>query len=168
MKNGKIKFIMLTIILSLISLLIGYFVTLYIDKSNKSGEVDVVVTYEDTDKYTENDIKVMTQEEREKEWPYIFHIENKKDGKGLYKIYLNKLEDNSIPFNKLNYSLYLDSKLIKKGSLNDLVDNVLYKGEIKGNEKQEFKLYVWLLEEDSGTLSYEIKFDVIKDGGPGF
>ena len=149
-----------------------YFGTLYLDKLRKGGEVNVTVTFDDTESFTLESVEKMDKEKALKEWPYIINAENTGSGKGLYQIIITDIETSTIPRDKLEYVLKLDDKEIASGNLKDVKDNILYTGEIEGNTKQEFKLYIWVIvdafnyEEDN--YEYKLEFNTIKSGGPGF
>ena len=53
---------------------------------------------------------------------------------------------------------------------NNIPYKVLYTGEISGNTKQKFKLYIWVYKEVEKDAKYEYKleFNTIRSGGPGF
>jgi hypothetical protein len=150
----------------------AYFGTMYLDKLRKGGEVNVTVTFDDTETFKLESVKKMDKEKALKEWPYIMNVENTGSGKGLYQIIITDIETSTIPRDKLEYVLKLDDKEIASGNLKDVKDNILYTGEIEGNTKQEFKLYIWVIvdafnyEEDN--YEYKLEFNTIKSGGPGF
>ena len=105
-----------------------------------------------------------------KEWPYIMNVENTGSGKGLYQIIITDTSKSTIKRENLEYSLYLDDKEITTGKLSDIKDNVLYTGEIEGNKKQTYKLYIWVISDvdKEDTYEYKIEFNTIRSGGPGF
>lgn len=149
---------------------VAYFGTLYMDKLKKGGEVNVTVTFDDTETYTIPSIEKMNKEAALKEWPYIMEVNNEGNGKGLYQIIITDMEKSNIKRDKLEYSLYLDDKEITSGKLNDIKNNVLYTGEIEGNTKQKYKLYIWVNSdvEKESLYEYKLEFNTIKSGGPGF
>ena len=53
-----------------------YFGTLYLDKLKNKGDVNVTVTFDDTETFKLETIKKMNKEEALKEWPYIMNVEN--------------------------------------------------------------------------------------------
>jgi len=148
----------------------AYFGTLYLDKLKKGGEVNVTVTFDDSETYVIPSIEKMNKESALKEWPYIIHVENSGSGKGLYQIIITDIEKSTIKRENLEYSLYLDDKEITSGKLKDIKDDILYVGEIEGNKKQEYKLYIWVINEieKESNYEYKLKFNTIKSGGPGF
>lgn len=166
----KSKLIIIGVILGILSGILGYFGTLYLDKLKKGGEVNVSVTYEDVEEFTLENNKKLEKDEALKEWPYIFHIENTGSGKGLYQIKIIDYDKNTIKREDLSYILLMNDKEIKAGKLNDLSEDILYNGEIAGNIKQDFKLYIWSGKDYSNEDKYQYKLDiiVIKTGGPGF
>ena len=148
----------------------AYFGTLYMDKLKKGGEVNVTVTFDDTETFKIESIEKMDKEKALKEWPYIMEVENSGSGKGLYQIILTDEKTSTIKRDKLSYSLYLDDKEVTEGKLEDIKDNILYTGEIEGKTKQKYKLYIWVtsdVEKDS-VYEYKLEFNTIKAGGPGF
>ena len=150
----------------------GYFGTLYLDNLRKGGDVNITVTFDDTETFKLESIKKMDKEAALKEWPYIINVENTGDAKGLYQILITDFETSTIPRDKLEYVLKLDDKEVASGSLKDVKDNILYTGEIEGKTKQNYKFYIWVIvdafnyEEDN--YEYKIEFNTIKAGGPGF
>ena len=148
----------------------AYFGTLYYDSLKKGGEVNVTVTFDDTETYTIPSIEKMNKESALKEWPYIMEVENSGSGKGLYQIIITDEKKSNISREKLDYSLYLDDKEITSGKLSDIKDNILYTGEIEGKVKQKYKLYVWVTSEveKESIYEYKLEFNTIKSGGPGF
>ena len=148
----------------------AYFGTLYMDKLRKGGEVNVEVTFDDTETYTIPSIDKMDKDKALKEWPYIMEVNNSGSGKGLYQIIITDEDKSTIKRDSLEYSLYLEDKEVTSGKLNEIKDNVLYTGEIEGNTKQKYKLYIWVtseVEKDS-IYEYKLEFNTIKSGGPGF
>lgn len=157
----------------LLCLIIGvgaYFGTLYLDKLKKGGDVNVTVTFDDTETYTIPSIKKMTKEDALAEWPYIMEVENTGDGKGLYQIKITDVDTSTIKREKLEYLLELDDKEIATGKLSDIKENVLYTGEIEGKKKQKYKLYIWVFDDvnEKDIYEYKLEFNTIKSGGPGF
>ena len=140
------------------------------DKLKKGGEVNVSVTYEDVEEFTLENNKKLEKEEALKEWPYIFHVENTGNAKGLYQIKIIDLDGNTIKRDDLSFVFMMNDKEIKSGKLNELKDDILYNGEIDGNLKQDFKLYIWSNKDYEKEDIYKYKLDivVIKTGGPGF
>ena len=147
-----------------------YYGTLYLDKLKKGGEVKVTVTFDDTETFKLETIDKMDKENALKEWPYIMNVENSGDAKGLYQIIITDVSTSTITRDNLDYALKLDDKEVTSGKLKDIKDNVLYTGEIEGNKKQNFKLYIWVTTDVSKDDNYEykIEFNTIKSGGPGF
>ena len=168
MKRSKL--IIIGIVLAILSGVLGYFGTLYLDKLRKGGEVNVSVTYEDVEEFTLENKKKLDKDDALKEWPYIFHVENTGNAKGLYQIKIIDLDGNTIKREDLSFVLMMDDKEIKSGKLNELKENILYTGEIEGTVKQDFKLYIWSCEDYMEEDIYKYKLDivVIKTGGPGF
>ena len=158
------------IFICLIVGVIAYFGTYYLDKLRKGGDVKVTVTFDDTETYVIPSIIKMDKEEALKEWPYIMEVNNSGKGKGLYQIIITDIETSTIKRDDLEYSLYLDDKEITSGKLWEIKNNVLYTGEVLGNTKQKYKLYIWVVKDQEKEANYEYKleFNTIKSGGPGF
>ena len=147
-----------------------YFGTLYLDKLRKGGEVKVTVTFDDTETYIIPSIEKMDKETALKEWPYIMEVDNTGKGKGLYQIIITDGDECTIKRDNLEYLLLLDDVEVSTGKLGDIKNNVLYTGEIEGNTKQKYKLYIWVFKEVDKEAKYEYKlgFNTIRSGGPGF
>ena len=158
------------ILLCLVIGVVGYYGTLYLDNLRRGGDVNVTVTFDDTETYIIPSIEKMNKDKALKEWPYMMDVENTGSGKGLYQIIITDKETSTIKRDKLDYSLYLDDKEIKSGKLNDVKDNVIYTGEINGKTKQRYKLYIWVNSdvEKESVYEYKLEFNTIKTGGPGF
>lgn len=175
-KNSFTKKMVISFIVIILCAFFGigtYYITLAIDKARKGGEVNITVTFDDTESYVIPNTNTLTEDEALKEWPYIFKIENTGNAKGLYQIRIKDLEDSNISRKVLEYSLYKDDVKTSFGHLSDLKDDLLYTYEIEGETDQEYKLYIWVGEDeekDTKELKYEYKLEltVIKDGGPGF
>ena len=168
MKKGKI--IIIGVILGILSGVFGYFGTFYLDKLRKGGEVNVSVTYEDVEEFTLENNKKLDKDDALKEWPYIFHMENSGNAKGLYQIKIIDFDENTIKREDLSFVFMINDKEIKSGKLNDLSKDILYNGEIDGNTKQDFKLYIWSNKDyqEEDVFKYKLDIQVIKTGGPGF
>jgi hypothetical protein len=164
------KKIIIVILLCGIIGVAAYFGTLYLDKMGKGGEVNVTVTFDDTETYTIPSVKKMDKETALTEWPYIMEVENTGNGKGLYQIIITDIDKSTIKRENLEYSLYLDEKEVTSGKLGDIKNNVLYTGEINGKTKQKYKLYIWVNSEveKESVYEYKLEFNTIKTGGPGF
>ncbi len=158
------------ILLCLVMGVVAYYGTLYIDNLRKGGDVNVTVTFDDTETYVIPSIEKMDKEKALKEWPYMMDVENTGSGKGLYQIIITDKETSTIKRDKLDYLLYLNDKEIKSGKLKDIKDNILYTGEIEGKTKQRYKLYIWVNSEvdEKDIYEYKLEFNTIKSGGPGF
>ena len=158
------------IFLCLLIGVVAYFGTYYLDKLRKGGDVNVTVTFDDTESYIIPSTIKMDKEKALLEWPYIMEVNNTGSGKGLYQIIITDIENSTIERKKLSYSLHLDDKEVTTGVLSDIKDNVLYEGEITGNTKQKYKLYIWVNSDvdEEDTYEYKLEFNTIKSGGPGF
>ena len=168
MKKKAIR-IIITIILCIITFIGGYYLTLFLDNLGRGDDLNVTVTFDDTESYIIPSTKKMTKEEALKEWPYIIHLENTSSGKGQYQIIIHDLDTATIKREDLNYLLMLDDKEVGSGKLSSIKENVLYTGEIKEKAKYEFKLYIWVINDiEEGKYEYKLDFNTIKSGGPGF
>ena len=148
----------------------AYFGTFYLDKLKKGGDVNVTVTFDDHESFMIESIEKMDKEKALKEWPYIMEVANTGSGKGLYQIIITDTSKATIKRDSLEYSLYLDEKEVTSGKLSDIKNNILYTGEINGNTKQKYKLYIWVIKEveKDSIYEYKLEFNTIKSGGPGF
>ena len=158
------------IILCLIVGVGAYYGSLYLDKLNKGGEVNLTVTFDDTETYTIPNVSKIDKEKALEEWPYMMEVSNTGNGKGLYQIIITDTDKSTIKRDKLEYLLKLDDKEVTSGKLDSIKDNVLYIGEIDGNTKQKYKLYIWVTSEvsEKDIYEYRLEFNTIKSGGPGF
>ena len=157
----------------LLCLIVGigtYFLTLFLDNLKKGGDVNVIVTFDDSETYIIPSVTKMSKSEALGEWPYIMEVENTKSGKGLYQIIITDVKTSTIKRESLDYSLYLGEKEVSTGKLKDIKNNVLYTGDIEGNTKQKYKLYIWVNTDvdKEAIYEYKLEFNTIKSGGPGF
>ena len=160
----KILIIILSILLCVVSGVLGYFVTLKFDMARKGGNVDLKVTFDDTETYVIPSIKKMSKEEALKEWPYKITVNNSGTAKGLYQILIEDVSE-SIKRDSLDYALYLDEKVVSEGHLSDIKDNLLYTYEINANTTQKYDVYIWstIDQEEKSTYEYKLTFNAIKD-----
>lgn len=165
----KILIIILSIALCVVSGVLAYFISLKIDMAKKGGNVDLKVTFDDTETYVIPSIKKMEKEMALKEWPYKITLNNSGTAKCLYQILIEDVSE-SIKRDDLDYALYLDEKEIKEGHLKDIKDNLLYTYEINANTTQKYDLYIWssVDQKEDSKYEYKLSFNAIKDGGPGF
>ena len=171
MKKNKIGKVILIIFMSLIIAGIAYMGSYYIDKLYKYyGEVELKVTFDDTETYLIPNVLNSNKQEALETWPYMFTIENNGNRKGLYQIIIKDI-NSTIDRTNLKYLLVLDDKEVKEGNLSDVTSDILYTYEINKNTSQRFKLYIWVENEETtkeDIYEYQITFNAIKDGGPGF
>ena len=171
-KKRMIKKVMITIILCIICGIGSYFGTLFLDNLRKGGNVSMKVTFDDTKSYVIPSVKKMTKDEALKEWPYMMDVHNEGNAKGLYQIIIKEKEKSNIQKDVLSYTLFLDDKEVSEGKVSDIKNNVLYTYEIDGGKKQRYKLYIWVNDDiddsEEKVYEYELTFNTIKAGGPGF
>lgn len=84
--------------------------------------------------------------------PYQFSIKNSSDESLGYYIILEdivdkKKEDNILERDYFHYELSLDNQVVKKGSLKDLHDNILYSNTISKDGNDQYSLRIWLSKE---------------------
>ena len=91
------------ILLCLVMGVVAYYGTLYIDNLRKGGDVNVTVTFDDTETYVIPSIEKMDKEKALKEWPYMMEVDNTGSGKGLYQIIITDVETSTIKRDKLDY-----------------------------------------------------------------
>ena len=63
--------------------------------------------------------------------------------------------------NELSYELKLDNKIIKKGKLNELKDNVLDNNKVLGNKTNDYSLKVYLSDDTSDVLNKHYHYSVV-------
>ena len=168
--KSKIYLIVSTLIFSIIAFIIGFYLTLAIDKAKGGEDVNIKVTYEDSETYIIPSVKKMTKDEALKEWPYIVHVENTGSDKGLFQIIIKDIDKSTIKRDDLDYILEEDKIEVSKGNLNTLKNNILFEGEIDGKEEKVYKLYIYTTKDFDvkDTYEYKLEFNAIKTGGPGF
>lgn len=170
MKNKtKIGKIIGIILFTLVIIGLSYFVTYEVDNYlKKQKNVNIEVTFDDTEFYTIPYTKKSDKETMLKEWPYMFTIKSSGNAKGLYQIIIKDKVINNIKRENLEYVLILDEKEVKTGLLSDISNNVLYESSIK-NSSQRYKLYIWNKDDiEKCEYSYQITINAIYEGGPGF
>jgi len=166
-KIGKIIVIIIILFLAFIG---SYVITNYVDGINKSKkEANIEVVFDDHDYYVIPNTNVLTEEDALLEWPYKFTIKNTGNSKGIYQIKISDHSENDINRDSLSYILYLDEKEIKKDTLKNIKNDVLYEGSINKNTEQKYKLYIYKNSENEGKVyQYSIKINALLEGGPGF
>ena len=95
-------------------------------------------------------------------YPYIFEVENK--GKNLVKYQIKLINEEFLNLEKkdLNYILFLDDVEIKRGSLDDVDNNILYESKIKNGKKNIYKLYIFVNKELE-DVSYKYSLEIISN-----
>lgn len=170
MKKYKVKKVIIFIIISFIIIGGSYIGTYYMDKFNDQGTANLKVVFDDTNTYQIPNVNKLTKEKALEEWPYMFTVSNSGDKKALYQIIIKDIEANTLERKNLHYLLMLDEKEVQEGLLSDISNDILYTGSIKKNTEQRYKLYIWQEDvEDTNLLyEYQLSFNAINDGGPGF
>ncbi len=126
------------------------------------NDVNLQLTYDDTDTFTLENVNKLSKEDALKEWPYIFNIKNKSKRDSDYYLTIKDVSGN-IKRDKLSYVIYVNDKKQTEGKLSDIKDNILVKNHIKGNDNQEYKLYIYVssdLDTKIEELSYEYKIEL--------
>ena len=92
---------------------------------------------------------------------YYFRVKNNANTTINYEIVLKEVapseandgcdDSTYLKRDELNYELKLDNKVIKKGLLSSVKNDVLDSNEIKGISSNDYSLRVWLNEEDENT-----------------
>ena len=120
---------------------------------------NIKITFEDSESFALEDVTELSEEEAIKLWPYIFHMVNEGKRSANFKLVISDV-DGDIKRDKLDYVLYRDDKKVIGGHLIDITDNIIYKGSIDKEEKNDYKLYVWVTGKDAGTkYEYSIKLE---------
>lgn len=166
-KIGKIIAIIIIFALAFVG---SYAITYYVDEKNDSKKEAIVeVVYEDANYYAIPNSNVLTEEEALLEWPYKFMVKNTGNTGGVYQILLKDFEENDLSRDNLSYLLYLNDKMVKKGDLSDIVNDVLYESSIDPSKDQKYQLYIYKNKEIEGTIyQYSIILNAVLEGGPGF
>jgi len=157
--GGKLYMALLVLAFLLLSVSIGVALRTIYDNSNDIYEPitsDFYITYHDVDGSRIDIINgyPMTDNEGMALDPYLFGIKSTGEVNIQYRIkiveddfsdsYLEK--DRLIP-NRLKYSIKdEEGNLLKKGSLGDSKDNIIYEGVIKAPDTEDFKLNLWMNE----------------------
>lgn len=169
MKKKVIKTILIIMLFTL-SFIGSYLITYSYDKINKKDKDALIeVVFEDTDYYLIPNSEVLNEEDALKEWPYKFKVTNSGNTKGLYQIIIEDDSKNDLERKNLSYILFLDNKVIQKGKLKDIKNNILYEGDIKSSKEQNYQLFIYKDSKAEGSIyKYRLKLNAILDGGPGF
>ena len=153
MKVGKIIGI---ILLCIFVMGISYVVSMYVDK-NKYGDINLNVTFEDTEEFKLENTNKQTKEEALKNYPYIFTLENKSLANLDFDLVIDDKLSEGLDRSSLDYIILVNDKEIASGSLNDIKDNILLKNKIERKKKDTYKVYIYFNEEVSGEYSYSLK-----------
>ena len=155
--NKWVKRIGLIIILLGIASLLAYGSYYFSKKYVKN--TNVKITFEDSESFTLEDVTELSEEEALKLWPYIFHMENEGNRAANFKLVINDVSGD-IKRDSLDYVLMRDDKKVESGHLSNISDNIIYKGNINKNEKNDYKLYIWVTKKDAGEkYEYNIKLE---------
>lgn len=140
---------------------ISYVLTYELDKS-KFEDIKLLVTFEDTKKFSLENTSFLTHDEALKTYPYIFSVKN--NGKSLvnYEIRIKDKEISNLERNNLNYILFLNDKEIKKGELDEIKDNILYDNRIKTKKTDIYKLYIYVNKEIKDA-KYKYSLEIISN-----
>lgn len=160
MKKILIGKIIGTIGLILFTIGISYIITYQLER-NKFEDINIQVTFEDSEKFTLENLNKLDKESAMLTYPYIFEVKN--DGKGMtsYKIKIKSLELDGIKKENLNYILIKNDLEVKSGSLIDLENDLLYNTNISKKETDIYKLYIYLNEEFEGvSCKYSLIIEV--------
>lgn len=141
---------------------ISYIFTFYLEKNNFQ-DVNLLVTFEDTEVFSLENLKKLEKEAALETYPYIFQIENKGKSSVDYEIKIIDKEITNLERKQLNYVLYLNNEEIKSGNLGELKDNLLYNTKINKKKTDIYKLYIYL-NEDLEDITYKYQLQVNFDG----
>lgn len=166
----KVVRIILMILLFIGAIIGSYVITYFVDQINlKNKEAIIDVVFDDNEYYIMPNNSVLDYDKALLEWPYKFTVSNTGNAGGLYQIIIIDDKENDINRDNLHYILYENDKEIKKGTLKDIKNDVLYETNIKKESENEYKLYIYNSQETNGqTYKYSIKLNAILEGGPGF
>ena len=133
---------------------IAYVVTHYLEK-NKYADIDLIATFEDTEEFTLENVKKLDKEGALKTYPYVFTLENK----GIASVNFNlKLEDSEFSRENLDYIVVLNDKEVASGSLSEIKDDILLKGNIGRKKTDTYKVYIYYTEDvKDAKYSYSLK-----------
>ena len=140
---------------------ISYVLTYHLDKS-KFQDINLLVTFEDTEEFSLENTNFLTYDDVIKTYPYIFEVKNNEKNSVKYEIKIKDKEISKIERNDLSYILFLNDKEIKKGNLSELNNSILYSNEIKGKKIDIYKLYIYLNKEIS-DVSYKYSLEIISN-----
>lgn len=138
------------------SLVLGYFVTKYLDK-NLYLDTNILVTFEDTKEFNLESNSVLKKEDAIKEYPNKFKVENKSLKKVKYDIILKEIDSN-VDKENLEYVLYEGDKEVASGSIKDIKD-ILYSSNLGMKKSIEYKLYIYLTKEKE-EASYKYSLEI--------
>ncbi len=154
MKIGKIIGI---ILLCIFVMGISYVVSMYVDK-NKYGDINLNVTFEDTEEFKLENTNKQTKEEALKNYPYIFTLENKSLANLDFDLVIDDKLSEGLDRSSLDYIILVNDKEIASGTLNDIKDNILLKNKIERKKKDTYKVYIYFNEEVTNSeYSYSLK-----------
>lgn len=139
---------------------VSYMITYYLDRSLYSN-IDLLVTMEDTETFTISNTNKLDDELVLETYPYIFEVKNKNEKTNFNILLLdNNLEN--VERSNLNYILYKNDELVKKGVLSEIKNNILYNASISKKATDTYKLFVYVNEElEDVSYEYSIKIEAL-------
>ena len=141
--------------LCLLAVGVSYFVSYALEKG-LYNDINLLVTFEDTKEFTLENYQKMDEKEALTIYPYVFVVENKEKGVVKFDMVIKDTLDN-LSRSDINYILYLKDKEVKRGSLSDLKNDILYSGTIKSKSKDTYKVYMYLNEtKENATYKYSV------------
>ena len=139
---------------------LSYTITYYLDKS-LYNDINLLVTFEDTKTFTISNTNYLNLEEALETYPYIFKVKNKNE-KTEFNILIEDVNYKNVDRSNLNFILYKNNEVVKKGILGEIEDNILYKANISKNKTDTYKLFVYLNEElEDVEYEYLIKIESV-------
>ena len=148
---------------------IGWYNIFYNDKENQVAILNIELSQKGEVTINEENAYPLSDEDGAKVTPYSFNVNNESSNAGAYKVYLDDIKlDTSkslLKRNQLSYQLSLNGKLIKKGTLDELNDNILDERLIEAGQNNQYELRVYVSEDAFNTdwqqkyYSYKIKVE---------
>ena len=148
---------------------IGWYNIFYNDKENQVAILNIELSQKGEVTINEENAYPLSDEDGAKVTPYSFNVNNESSNDGAYKVYLDDIKlDTSkslLKRNQLSYQLSLNGKLIKKGTLDELNDNILDERLIEAGQNNQYELRVYVSEDAFNTdwqqkyYAYKIKVE---------
>ncbi len=162
----------ITLFLFIVLSAFGWYQIFYTKKGTENTKIsNLMVKLEDNEK-TIHEKDAVPTENTDAVDPYQFTVYNQTKDPTIYKVLLEDSVttniDKSLSQSQLSYELSLNGKVIKKGTLDEIKNNVLDERSIEGEKENKYSLKIWLNEDTMDTdwinKSYSYQITIQTEG----